>query len=186
MDEIKQHPYLIAILAVLALANFVLVPVVDWQDEMAADISLQQKRLSKTNALLENYPDNKEKIKTANNVINLVQQQYFPNQLENVFKLEQQSWLEKIIEDSQLDLQSLGWGRTKVFENTNNSAYQVDVRLRGKTRAFIDLHNIIEKQGLKISIDEFRLNVKRTSESSVGNFQGTLKLSFYMIAGDLE
>lgn len=186
MDELKKHPLLIALLVILAISNFILLPIMDWQDEMVSEISLKQKRLNKTTTLLKAYPQNQQQLEHLESLLTKVDQQYFPQQAENTFKLQQQTWLETIIESNQLNLQSLGWGRTKILEKTATTAFQVDIRLQGQARAFIDLHRIIENQGLKISVDEFRLNIKHSSESTLGSFQGNLKLSFYMLAGETE
>jgi len=184
MNEIKKHPYLISLIIVLALVNFIFVPLIDWQDSLIGEIRLKEKRLHRSEALVQSYPSYLHQLKQLQQLDDSVRQHYYPYTTESTFKLQIQSWIEQTVVGNGLSVQSVGWGRTKLREDTHSKVFSLNLKVRGKLGAFIALHQSLESTGLKLSFEEMRLNIKRASKTNLGNVEGNLKIKLYMFAGD--
>ena len=179
MNELKQKAWLLIVIAILATAKFIIIPIVDWQNIQLAEIQLLKKKLAKTQYILAN----KEKIEKINHQLRkeLAKSNtlFFSFPSDSLFKLEQQKMLESLLTQFSLTSQNIGWKNITKLAEFNLQKFQVEVKISGKTINVIELMTELETMLPRIEIENFNISIKKQQKSDLGFSTGRMTLNLY-------
>lgn len=180
MTELKKHGLLLSLLAILLLAKFLLIPVIEWQDTITSDIQLLEKKSQKVDRVIAG--------ESNTNKINLLLSEevakgnklFFSHQTQSKFKLGQQKLIESLLDEYQIKSQNIGWQTPSELASLQVIRHPLQLRFSGKTLDVIKFIASVEKSQEKIEVSDFNLSLKRQSENSLGQCDGRLTLNFYV------
>ena len=180
MAELKEHAWLLALIALLLIAKFIIVPIYQWQDKQQAEISLLAKKQNKISKVL------KEKDHTAklNQVLDTVLKQaeglISSYQEDAKFKLNQQKMLESLLSQFNLTTQHVGWQVDRTKDSPLFTSYPILIRFSGKTTDVIQFLAAIEINPQRIEVNDFNFSFKGQREKTLGRINGNVTLMLFM------
>jgi hypothetical protein len=181
MTDIKKHALLLSILALLAVLNFIVVPILDWQDKLIVQISSQQKQVVRIEKVLTE--DNEQSvnrnmlIKHLENITRL----FFPYASDSAFKLERQQAFESLLTKHQLKSANIGWQAVTELQGPILKRYQVKIKFDGKlvdvVAMFIELESLLPWS----EIEDFNISTRGTQKEDLGYItNGNMTINLYM------
>ena len=180
MDELKKYPGLLTIVGVLLVLNYLVMPIIDWQDNQAQQLQQKQVQLAKQQAFIAQLDSYQQQLADVERQVTELSQFFYSNQALDGFELEMQTRVAKWLADSGLQNRSMGWQRRVV--NEGYTELQLQVSVRGNVPNFQKFQQQIDNQSLRLVFDELRLTVSRASQTRLGNIQGNFKLNFYVLS----
>lgn len=179
MNELKQHGWLLIIILILMVIKFIVVPTIEWQNEVIANIQLLERKQGKVINLLEN--------KSENNIVNEKLTSYteqgnrlfFSYQQDSIFKLSQQKVLESLLAKHGLIAENIGWQASTKLEELSATRYLIQIRFKGEAINVIDFMLAIESQKQLISIKDFNISVIGQNRDTLGRMNGQISLYLY-------
>ncbi|MGL1957058.1 MAG: hypothetical protein OCD00_07055 [Colwellia sp.] len=180
MAELKQHAWLLVLLAFLLVAKFIIVPVYQWQDTQLAEISLLERKQGKISSVLKeknNTAKFKHKLESA---LQQTDGLFFPFQEDAKFKLNQQKMLESLLSKYNLTVQHVGWQVARSKDSLLLTSYPILIRFSGKTTDAIKFLAAIEMNSQRIGVEEFNFSFKRQSDKALGRINGSVTLMLFM------
>ena len=180
MAELKQHALLLLMLAILVSVKFIIVPVIDWQNTLVADIQLLEKRSQKVTRIIAEKGKTIKLNQLLNKEVERGNELFFPYQTQSKFKLSQQKLIESLLDEYQLKSQNIGWQTPSELTSLQVIKHPLQLRFSGKTLDVIKFIAAIEKLEKNIEIIDFNLSLKRQNEDSLGQCNGRVTLNFYV------
>ena len=180
MAELKKHGFLLSVLAVLLVAKFVLVPVIEWQDAMIADIQLLEKKSQKVARVISGESNTNEINLLLSEEVAKGNKLFYPHQAQSKFKLQQQKLIESLLAEHQLKSQNIGWQTPSELTFIQVDKHPLQLRFSGKTLDVMKFIAAIEKLEKKIEVSDFNLSLKKQNENSLGQCDGRLTVNFYV------
>jgi len=179
MAELKKHALLIAFIAILIVIKFVLIPVIEWQDNQLQEIRLLEKKQQKIDKVLLNTSKVENLNLQLNKVLLKVNTALFSYQKESIFKLNQQKMLEAMLKKHDLKLDRIGWKTSAEVSESAMIAYRLEMRLKGKTANVIQFITDLESHDKLIEINKFTVSFKGQNNKKLGTIIGNLTLQLY-------
>ena len=180
MEELKKHSPFLALIVLLAVFKFVVIPVFDWQSDTLLKIKLLQKKQNKIDKLISNQKE----VKTDNSKITKTVEKYnalfFPQQEESTFKLQKQKIIEELLTKHNITATNVGWEVAKEYANVLVKSYQLRIRFSGTTYDVIALMLALEMNAQLIGISDCNLAVRGQAENSAGFITGRFTLQLYV------
>jgi len=178
----KQRSMLI-LLTFLLVIKFVIIPILDWQQEQITKIQVMSKRLTKVEQVLERLPTIKVALKSVQEENSLLQEKYYNNTSINTFKLQLQQQIERLFEQHNLTVKNFNWVlgvKGKLDQERANISF------RGKTKDFALLQIAIARLPKLINTAQWTLHIKKMNDESLGEANGTLILIAYNISSKVK
>lgn len=178
MSLLNNRKLVIGTIAVLASLKFIVVPVIDWQNEQAAVYEKKLRQLNKGLSLLNNREELTAEIESwrAQNVqyIELMAQ---PAKSATSFQLAKQNDLDKLLEKHGLKAKRSNW--LEHIEQGVVEEHKLELSLSGQLKDFISLVIEIEQASPRMAIVDYRMTISKMSPAShkLGNFSGTLVIA---------
>jgi len=179
MAELKQHSWLIVIVVMLVIAKFIVVPVINWQDTIIADINLLTKKQAKITRVLAQEDENTELDLKLKALLEVSDELFVVTKNESSFKLEQQKMLETLLINHKLKSQNIGWQTPQLLTSLALTRYPIQLRFTGKTSDVIEFTALLENQKQLIEIDTFSYSFKGQNEKLLGQITASLILNLY-------
>jgi len=174
---------MIGVLVVLLVARFILMPIIDWQQEQITQITAKEQRLIKTNNIIARLPQIHialEQLKQGNKQ---QQSRYFNKASSNNFKLQLQQKVEALFSTHNLKVTNFNW----VAEITEQIIQaRAKITFEGTTKDFAMLELAIAQLPKLLSIKQWSLHIKQMNDHSLGNANGSIVLTAYNIAPKSE
>lgn len=183
-ELIQQKPYLIWLLAGLLFAQFVVVPVMTWQDEKVAQLALVQKRLGKALHLLNNEQSLDEQQQFLQAARTQYQGLFFAQAEETSFQLKNQKMIEALAEKYQLTVNSIGWKKVSNITDSQLSTYELQMRFTSKTKDIIPFQIAIEQLPQLVKVEGMNINIKRHLKNTMGRANGLFRLHLTMVSNE--
>tara|TARA_R110002167_G_scaffold366448_1_gene597397 strand:- start:20056 stop:20679 length:624 start_codon:yes stop_codon:yes gene_type:complete len=180
MNEIKKHALALSLIAILIIVKFILVPVIDWQDNTLTNIRLLEKKQIKIENVLNDQTRNLSKKRQLIDIVTDMEVAFFPYQSESAFKISQQKKLEALLSKYNLLSQNIGWQTSTVFDELSITRYPVQLRFQGELLDVITFFSVLESEQRKIKIADFNLSLKGQNEQELGTVNGRIVLYFYL------
>ncbi|REL34891.1 hypothetical protein [Thalassotalea euphylliae] len=177
----KQIPvnqqYLIMLLALLLVAKFILVPIIEWQDELIADTSVKKRQALKAERLLSIETELKQTIENLDEQVAKLNT-HVPKVDEDNFKINTQKSLVGIFNSHKIKIERAAW----LVPPDRGNMYPVTIQLSlsGRMSDFLASHYDIEANFPAAKIEELRININRHLEKSMGTFKGRISLKFFI------
>lgn len=151
-----QNKLLISILAVLLVLRFVAVPLLDWQQERIDELTALQKRLDRSEALLnasEQVTQHAEQLKlqvtkAVNGLAVGVKQ--------DEYQLAFQQDVRQRLAELGVSLELFEWNNNYPLEMLSIERARVNLRLKGSYPAIMRAHGLLETHFAGLTIREFR------------------------------
>jgi len=180
--QIKRN-LMLAVLAVLLIARFILVPVFEWQQEQIDQIAAKAQRLVKTEHIVKRLPQINEALAQLKQSNQQQQVHYFKHDSMNRFKLQLQQKIENIFSQSNIKVTNFNW----VAETTEQiTQARARVTFQGATKDFVLLQLAMAQLPELLNINQWDLHIKRMDTRSLGKANGNLVLTAYNISPNVE
>jgi len=181
MQMLRNYPYLTGLLMLLVVLKFMLVPLIQWQNDTLWNIKQHDKRLGYAEAAISNVDSNSGQLVTLQTELKKLQGLFYVNQDEASFKLEQQQWLEALLAKHNIKVTNIGWGFSSKMLAQPIIKHQLSIFLHGQTHALPGLHLDLEANEQWVELSGFMFNVKGQNQSALGRVTGKLELFFYQL-----
>lgn len=170
---------LLGFLVFLIAAKFVLEPLINWQNDEVARLSIEEKRLEKMSFAATNLPELEQSYEQLLNASHEQENGFFSLGEEQSFTLQRQQELEKSLQEMGLSSQSFGWSQPIDIEGSEISTYRAEIKLNGTLSDFIKWHVELEKSTPLIQIDSINLRMdrRRGNPDKMGNISADLVVS---------
>jgi hypothetical protein len=168
----------------LVILKFLLVPLVQWQNNTLWSISQNDKRLSRATDAITNINSKRGQLGTLQQKLDQLQTFFYPSQDEASFKLEQQQWVEALIAEHNFKVSNIGWTYSAQVLGQPLIKHQLSVSFYGVTFELPNLYLALDSNPQWIDVTGFSFNLIGQNEKSLGRFRGSLDLVFYQFASD--
>ncbi|WP_286233244.1 hypothetical protein [Thalassotalea sediminis] len=156
---IKYQHYCI-ILLVLIVANYVTLPLWERMEVFQQDISMQQRQLLKSENLVDKGEDLDKQLNVVREENAKVTQYMFNYKDESEFKIYVQQKVEKIITNSQCEIELLAWKNEKKLTK-ETSMWELETRIEGAPVCVVKVTRAIESSKPLIRIGDFNFRARR-------------------------
>ena len=177
--ELKQKQLLLIVL-VLVIVKFAIVPVYEWQNLTISENNSSNLRLVKSNLVIEQLDKMQASVNSMQAKKNDLQTLFFQHKGSNAFQLEQQQWLEKIFESSELEVKNIGWSVPLPRKEWQLIQHGVQVNFSGNIINLIKVKRQIESQEKWIGISKFNFRFDKKRPERLQATSGRITLNFYM------
>ena len=184
MQALRNYPYLTGLLVLLLVLKFLLVPLIQWQNETLWSIKQNHKRLSRADTATVNISANQRQLGTLKLQLEQIQSVFYPPQKEASFKLEQQQLLESVLAEHNFKVSNIGWTYSAQVLGQPLIKHQLSVSFDGQTFDLPNLYLALDNNSQWIDVLGFSFNLIGQNENSLGKFRGSLDLVFYQHAGN--
>ncbi|PAY02792.1 hypothetical protein CKO50_02905 [Pseudoalteromonas sp. HM-SA03] len=179
MKELYKYRVSLTIIACLVILNFVVVPVLSWQESKGEALLLAQKKLNKAKSVIEN----KEYINATSEQLQVVADdvERLLYKVENIedFKLEEQTRWQSLAESQELRIKRFGWKTPFIEPISGLGRLDLELQIEGDGDKIVDYLLDIKAKD-KLAIDsEFRLSFRGQREQQLGIFNVYLNRKFY-------
>jgi predicted PurR-regulated permease PerM len=173
----NKKPLLIVLFLLLAL-RFVMVPVIDWQQEQLDEIAAKQTKVEKADSVIARFPQLQQALEQVqqNNKQQLAN--YYGHESANSLKLQLQQELEALFLKHKIKVINFSW----VAEIENPiTEFRAKISYEGKTDDFAKLQLAIARYPKRINIAEWTSYINKMAENSLGDASGTILLTTYNV-----
>ena len=171
-------PELLGLVAILAVLRFVLVPILDWQDEQVLQLNLLEKRFSKVNELLVNDANYEGQFQAIEDAYQAERARLFTVVDEANFKLQQQVLIENIMAKYELKVNNFGWNPAISKDAFGVFIYPAVLRIEGSSFSLMQAMSEIEALPQAVLIADFEFRVQNQFADSLGRASGRMVLHF--------
>lgn len=183
MESKNKRNLMMGMLAILLIARFILVPILDWQQEQITQITAKEQRLVKTNNILARLPQINSALEQLKQGNQKHQSRYFNQASSNTFKLQMQQKVEALFSKYNLKVTNFNW----VAEiNEQITQVRAKISFEGETKDFAMLQLAIAQLPKLLNIKQWSLHIKQMNEHSLGNANGSIVLTAYNIVPKSE
>lgn len=134
LSDDKQLPLLLGAAGALLFARIVLLPLLNWQNDLAAENQRLTKQLVKAELRITNTPDMVKRQATIAEILNSSEASLARG--ENRSKLTQQQALEQLFKDAKLTLRSFNWALEETLPE-GHGRLRAEANLAGSLPSFL-------------------------------------------------
>lgn len=172
----KNKPLLLGALAVLFLLKFVVVPVIEWQDEAITETKNLQSKIDKSQSYIKDLPNllkYKEELDLSLSKTKEMIERY--NDASR-YQISKQRQFEALFKEHQLTMSSSNW--RDVVKTDNGSTFQLQVQFNGMLNDFIAFQMQVNAMRPSVTITNLGLNIRGQSAASLGSMTGNMVILF--------
>lgn len=167
---------LLVILGLIIFVKFVLVPVIEWQDEAVLQLSALHKRLNKSESFINELPKlTSEKEKLASYLNQLKSNVDTYSNISN-YQIGKQKDIETLFKQNSLTIKSFNWQDT--IETDKGSQLKLMIQYSGMLKDFLSLHLQMSKFNQSVEVTNLGLNIRGQDEASMGIITGSIVFVF--------
>ena len=177
MSLIKNKPLMLSVVAILAGMKFVIMPIVEWQDEKISVMHRQETQLNKGLTLLEG----KETLVSSLTALSkkreaLSKELLGEDQNATSYQLRVQKVINTLIEKNDLRARNSNW--LTPLDKGGIEEHRLELSFSGKQKNFIQFLLDIEQQKPKIAVYELTSGISNmaTQRGNLGNVNGKVIL----------
>ncbi len=176
-DILKYKHYLLLLLALL-LANYLLVPLTELQNDQQLNFSLLQKKQQKTNALLSGVGISSKKRAELATYLENSNHYLFLQESEASFKLAAQSQVEALLTSSGCDISRIGFkGSQQILPKVHK--WNIEMRYKGDAECLIKTTRALETAKPYINIEEYSYGARGFDKTVKAEFNASLVVSVW-------
>jgi len=181
-ELLKYKHYLLLLLALL-LANYLLMPLTELQNEQQQILNLLQKKQEKTRSLMNNrdgfFQQNEELAVYLKNSHDYL----FTQQSEADFKLTAQAQIEQLLQQSDCDIARIGFkGNQQILPTVEK--WHMEIRYKGDAACLIKTTRALETAKPYINIEEYSYRANAFDKKVQAEFTAILKVSVWYKANE--
>ncbi len=173
-----QYKHYLILIVALLLANYIVLPLSEWQTEQQQTLALITKKSDKVNQLLSSKADYADSLKKVDSDLEQMRKFVFAEADEAKFKLSAQSKIENILNTSDCTIQRIDFkGDSKV--DNSLSRWRVELRFTGDAVCLTQTTRGLESLVPNISIADFNVNHRGLTEEVKGSFNAVMNVSLW-------
>lgn len=186
MELLKRQPILLSLLVILLSCRFIVVPIIDWQNQSLEQTQGLQKKQQKTEIAIHREADNQEQLQVLEKQNIDFQALFFIATSETKFKLERQQWLEALLAKHNLKGTNIGWSNSSNVINTEVIKHSLQLRLEGNASDLPKFQYEIESTEQWIEINNFTVFFRKQINLNLGRIRASYQINFYQLTTDIE
>ncbi|WP_286265493.1 hypothetical protein [Thalassotalea atypica] len=181
-QELTQYKHYLILLCALIVANYIVVPLSDWQTEQQQTYTLLDKKSDKISSLLNNQQEFGNQLALVNEEVKQIASFNYTQQDEAKFKLTAQSNIEKILSESGCSVDRIGFkGNTIVDERL--SKWRIELRFKGDAVCLTKTTRAIETAKPLFNIEDFNFNHRNFDIDAKGSFNAVMNINAWHLKG---
>lgn len=176
--QINKYKHYLFIVGALVLANFFLIPLSEWQQELRHSVELIEKQQGKVDNLVGAKDDLISSLTESEKKIKNLERFMFLSSSDNKFKLSAQSKLENILNAAGCTIERIGFkGNSAVTKSTLR--WSMDVRYKGDFGCMVQATRKLESLTPYIDIVGYNLNHRGFTKALEGVFNAQLQIDVW-------
>jgi len=180
MNDLKKHSLALSLIALLLFLKFVLIPLIQWQDNQITTVAMLERKIEKVeNLLLSDNVLNEQYLALSNALSNL-EQEIFSYQEESTFQLTQQKMVENNLLKSELKVSSIGWQNTVELAKLPLLQFSLEYRVSGKTNNVVEYLTQLKAQDRTPDIKALNFSFRNQSQGKLGSVSARIRVNYYM------
>ena len=183
MNELKKHALALSVIAILIYFKFIIVPMVDWQDEKLLKLALLERKITKVEQLLINKNSVQELQNSLGEYLTTLNHSFYPAQPIEAFKLQQQKRIEEELTNFGLNINSIGWKNNQTLNEAPLIQFRVDIAFGGKSEQVIEFLLSLSNHVLISEIVGLNLSFQRQRIGQLGSLRARITVVYYMQTG---
>lgn len=178
MSELYKYKHYLYVLAALLVANYIVMPLAEWQEQEKQSLQLLEKQYSKVDELIaakanfaQYLQETEEDLARFNTALNV-----FPS--EDEFKLSAQAKIESALTKAKCNIERIGFSGNKSI-TPGITQWSMDVRYTGKLSCLVKLTRALESSTPLIDIESYNFNHKGFDSDLSGTFNARMKVNVW-------
>lgn len=176
MNDLREKAPLLLVLIALVAVKFIIVPIIEWQDEKLVEIQTKERQLSKTISVIDREPLVNDALALVKNRTSKQLNFYYAEPSMDAFKLVAQQNIESVFLKQELKVTNFNW--TNEIEG-DISEVRAKVSFEGRTKDLASLQLELALFDKLINVPQFNVYVERMRTDSLGKARGTMTLVLY-------
>jgi len=176
--ELLKYKHYLLLLSALLVANYILVPLTEFQLEQQQTLKLLQKKQLKTKVLFGN---SNNFIKETEQLTTYLENSYrylFTQQREAEFKLTAQTSIERLLQSSGCSITRIGFkGSQQVLAAVQK--WHLEIRYTGDAMCLVNTTRALETATPYINVEGYTYSVRSFDKSTQAEFNAMLKVSVW-------
>ena len=176
--ELMKYKHYLILLSALLLANYVLIPLQEWQAEQQVNLQLISKQSNKIQTLIQNEGSLIKELKEAKEKLSKVNEIIYMDVDEDKFKLTVQSVIEKALANGKCEIERIGFkGSTLVGASIER--WFMEVRFSGDLICLTNTTRAIETLTPFVKIVDYNFNHRGLKPDVKGDFNAQINLNVW-------
>ncbi|SEK46974.1 hypothetical protein SAMN05216262_101434 [Colwellia chukchiensis] len=175
----NNRKMLLLVLLVLLIARFVIVPIVDWQDEKLASIAANSNNLHKSEQVIARSEKIATELAHVKQLNQTLSDKYFQQANLNDFKLKLQQQLESLFSQHNLKVKNFSWVAHIPGDVVQERA---NISFEGEIKNVVALQLAMAQLPQLLQIIQWNFPIRNMSETSLGTTRGQLLVAAYNVA----
>jgi hypothetical protein len=142
----QNKPLLLAVLAVLVLAKFVLLPLSEWQQQQLSELALLHNKLEKTKRLVLSKEELAAAFSAVEKPYKTLAEKVPQTSDKQKYRLEFQQQLESLLATHRVQVVSFAWQGDKPVAGADISEARIELRLRGMPADYVSAIADLQQQ----------------------------------------
>lgn len=176
--EIQKYKHYLIILAALLIANYVIVPLDEWQENQSLNLELLNAKYEKTQSLLGNQSTLTEQLNQTQQQMTELEEVLFVDSSDDKFKLMAQSLIEKSLTDGKCNIERIGF-KGSVVLNSEISRWLMEIRFKGDIHCLVHATRTLESLPITIKISEFNYGHDKLTSEVNGHLSAQILLNVW-------
>jgi len=180
--EINKYRHYLLIIGALVIANYLIVPLSDWQVELKQNLALLEKQEGKVSNLIHNQAKLETQLNESNEIIKQLNAALFLMPSEGEFKLSVQAIIEKAMIDAGCTIERIGFkGSNEVTANVVR--WTMEIRYQGDIGCMTKATRALESFSPLIDIVSYNMNHRGLTEDLTGDLSGRMNIGIWNKVG---
>jgi hypothetical protein len=180
MNDLKKHALALSFIAILFSLKFILIPIIDWQNEQINSVLILERKIAKIENLLLSDDLFNEQHTNLSNALSNIEHGVFSYQEESTFQLQQQKIVESDLLKNALKISSIGWGNVVELDGLPLLQYPLEYRITGKTNKIIEYLIQLKTQDKLPDIKALNLSFRNQNQGELGSISARVRVTYYM------
>jgi hypothetical protein len=176
--ELLKYKHYLLILMALLLANYTVMPMVEWSENQQSNLLLIEKQFNKTQSLLDNKDLLTEKLFLSKHELLKVKELVYLESSVDKFKLKVQSVIESVLASGKCETERIGFNGNVVV-NAKIQRWLMEVRFKGDINCLTKATREIESLSPYIKIVTYNLNHRGLTEEVTGKLNARMNLNVW-------
>lgn len=182
MKDLKQHTPALLVIVVLVIARFIVVPLLDWQDNTLAEQKLLERKVYKANQLLNHKEQLIEQQALVESAIAKLTPLFYRPEDIDAFKLAEQQKIEEQLNTQSLASKRIGWQTLYQLPGTTIRRLDLEYNFEGEGSQVLQYLLELERDQHLIQTPEFSLSFRGQREGQVGIISVFIRRSYYLLS----
>lgn len=177
-NELMKNKHYLLIIGALLIANYILVPLSDWQVELKQNTALLDKQKRKVDNLVDNSDYLNEALESSEKSIAALNKVLFVIPTTDKFKLTVQSKIEKALNDAGCSIERIGFnGETEVTQSITR--WSMEMRYKGDLGCMTKATRAVESLSPYVQVESYNMNNRGFNKSLGGRFNAKLQVNVW-------